>query len=211
MNCHSIITLNEEQLEALLALPGGAPLEDHADEDSCCSLRCDLAPGHLGSHLASTDYCALDEPLPVTTSWLHWDELGHRLSMEKSCADCLLPAGHPQGSGCTDPLNSQCEQRVSITEQELAHLNGLPDAAHCVDPAELVCPLEPGHPGQHSTLGQSQDRGNEDCTDWWIVWQHPQAHDYQIITAPACPATHDDPDTESLCLHIQGHGGRHSS
>jgi hypothetical protein len=205
MNCIHTITLSDGQVDVLAETEGGACLVDGHGY-----YRCGLAHEHPGRHVALADVCALEVEPIACTSWLWWnDSGGHELTVGPGCDHCALPAGHPQGSGCTDPVRASCRLPVRITEIERDRLEDLPDAAHCVEAERLLCELAPGHGDRHCTLGQSQDHAPDNATNWWIVWQAADARDYRIVVASDCPTVspHDDQD---LCLFIEGHQGRHS-
>lgn len=98
---------------------------------------------------------------------------------------------------------SDCQaETMKLTADEVVRLEGLPDAAFEVR-AEIPCELEAGHAGPHVGLGQSQDHGGDDQTNWWMRWAEGGVREW--THEPACPVESGDEE----CLLPSGHAGVH--
>lgn len=199
MPCRAFLTLTDDDFTRLARLPGG----ELVDEDH---YMCDLYADHPGPHIVLADHCALDEEPPFTSVWLSWDPTGCQLVTGISCADCALPASHPDGSGCSAPRYPHCGVTTTITAEEAERLNNLPNAAHEMG-TEQQCQIEAGHSGAHFTLLQSQEQEGMPEADWWLVWPGTE-EPYEITVLEPCPYVGEE---EDLCLHPLGHEGSHDA
>lgn len=94
-------------------------------------------------------------------------------------------------------------ESTDLTAEEIRHLETLPHAAHMVK-SPLECELEDGHAGPHYALAQSDDRGADDATHWWLRWSEGSRE----WTHEACCYVEND-DASELCLLPEGHQGCH--
>ncbi|MGW7614053.1 hypothetical protein ACWGKW_43910 [Streptomyces sp. NPDC054766] len=203
MTCLESLTLGTQEL---LALDAGMDIPGLLDEDGF--YRCELRGSHPGRHVALVDPLAWDEDPPVLTHWLWWDATGHALAHASSCRACHLPEGHPTESGCTADAR-RCTAQTALTETDRAMLENLDDAAHQTE-TDQRCAYQTGHEGPHVCLGQSQDRPDDTNTLWWVTWPAPDNSTYHLAVLPGCPATAADRNDDDLCLHPEGHPGKHS-
>ncbi|WP_328545444.1 hypothetical protein [Streptomyces europaeiscabiei] len=93
---------------------------------------------------------------------------------------------------------------VEFSADEVQRLEQLPNAAHEVK-SPLDCELEAGHAGLHVGLAQSEDRGTDGITNWWLRWSD-QSREW--THEPTCYT--ENHDASELCLLPAGHEGAHS-
>lgn len=101
-----------------------------------------------------------------------------------------------------------CSAQIALMADEVAYLEGLPQAAHEVE-AESLCEVEAGHAGPHLALGQSFWPDSE----VWIRWS-PATGLRELATALGeCTAERVSlgrPDDEEYCALPAHHVGHHS-
>lgn len=97
----------------------------------------------------------------------------------------------------------ECTADTDLTLEETDRLSALPDAAYEVK-STVECELEEGHAGPHYGLAQSDDRGADDSTNWWLWWSdgvRGWSHE------PCCYI--ENTATAELCVLPKGHQGSH--
>jgi hypothetical protein len=92
---------------------------------------------------------------------------------------------------------------VELTMEEAQRLQALPNAAHELE-LHLLCELEDGHAGPHYALAQSDDRGGDDITNWWLCWSSEVR---EWANNPTCFV--ENVDASEFCLLPVGHEGAH--
>lgn len=99
-----------------------------------------------------------------------------------------------------------CPEQTTLTSDERAQLEKLPDGAHELE-NDVPCELQKDHQGSHAALGQIC---GADENGWWLVWS-PGTR--ELAYRESCPARSQVPDVDgdvALCQLAVKHSGAHS-
>lgn len=100
----------------------------------------------------------------------------------------------------------QCTADADLTDDEINHLNALPNAANEIEASYSVeCELQDGHTGPHQGLAQSDTRSTDDSINWWLRWA---AGVREWTHEPCCYV--ENAETAELCMIPAGHEGPHA-
>jgi hypothetical protein len=99
------------------------------------------------------------------------------------------------------PTPPWCPAETTLTGEEIAALDALPDGAHDLE-ASVRCEIQEGHKGPPMTLGQAYQQGGQH-EEMWLLWD---ASDRELRVLPPCKV--EDLESGQVCVLPLDHPGR---